>query len=221
MAELKYVITPDEYAPVFSKAERMMEEYFATLKLDPERSAITLKGADRYSLIFAADFSYYLQKSFRDKFGGAAQFILYEMAYQMGRQDCIRFCENTGAKDPIDRLAAGPVYFSFTGMARVEILPLSRPSPDKDYILVYYHHYSFEAESYLAHGEKTEHPVCFMSAGYSAGWCSVAFGLDLKAEELSCRAMGGERCLFVMAPPRHLVQRIAELRSPGGVGLRV
>lgn len=221
MAKLKYVITPKEYAPVFEKAERMMEEYFATLKLDPKRSTITLKGADRYTLVFTADFSYYLQKSFRDKFGGAAQFILYELAYQMGRQDCIRFCENTGAKDPIDRLVAGPVYFAFTGMARVEILPLSKPTPDEDYILVYYHHYSFEAESYLAHDEKTRHPVCFMSAGYSAGWCSVAFGLDLKAEELSCRAMGGERCLFVMAPPRKLVQRIAELRTPGGTGLRV
>lgn len=139
----------------------------------------------------------------------------------MGRQDSIRFIEASGATDPIDRLAAGPVYFAFTGMARVEILPVSKPSPDENYIPVYYHHYSFEAESYLTHEHKTDHPVCFMNAGYSAGWCSVAFDLELKAEELSCRAMDDERCLFVMAPPRRLVQRIAELSSPGGVGYRV
>ena len=43
-----------------------------------------------------------------------------------------------------------------------------------------------------------------MNAGYSAGWCEVSFGVELKAEELTCRAKGDERCTFAMAHPRHL-----------------
>jgi predicted hydrocarbon binding protein len=37
------------------------------------------------------------------------------------------------------------------------------------------------------------------SAGYSAGWCSEAFGVDLHGRELRCVARGDDNCEFIMA----------------------
>ncbi len=39
-----------------------------------------------------------------------------------------------------------------------------------------------------------------MNAGYSSGWCSESFGIELNAREITCRAKGDKECLFVMAP---------------------
>ena len=60
-------------------------------------------------------------------------------------------------------------------------------------------------------------PVCLMNAGYSAGWCEVSFGIDLKAEELTCRAKGDERCVFVMAHPKNFDRLKREYQEKAGV----
>lgn len=40
--------------------------------------------------------------------------------------------------------------------------------------------------------------MCVMNAGYSAGWCSVAFNLDLCSSEVLCKAKGNQNVAVVL-----------------------
>ena len=120
------------------------------------------------------------------------------------RKDALSFHQRMNLVDPVEKLAAGPVHFAYTGWANVEILPESNPSPDENYFLKFYHHNSFEAQSWKKVGRKSDIPVCTMSCGYSSGWCEESFGLALTTVELECEATGAERCLFIMAPPEKI-----------------
>jgi len=116
-------------------------------------------------------------------------------------------------KDPVEKLAAGPVYFAYTGWAFVEILPSSNPAPNEDYILTYNHPGSFEAEFYIADKKKVDHPICFINAGYSSGWCSESFGLPLESREVTCTAAGDEHCTFVMTHRNKMLERLDKFRK--------
>ncbi|MBN1594857.1 4-vinyl reductase, partial [candidate division FCPU426 bacterium] len=72
--------------------------------------------------------------------------------------------------------------------------------PDENYFLQYQHPNTFESEIYQAKKRKADKPVCFFSAGYSAGWCSEAYGIEVHARETKCTACGDDRCEFIMAP---------------------
>src|SRR3989344_1654178 len=88
--------------------------------------------------------------------------------------------------------------------ANVELLPECNPSPDENYFLKFYHHNSFEAQSWKKAGRKSDIPVCTMSCGYSSGWCEESFGLPLTTVELECEAAGAEHCTFIMASPEKI-----------------
>ena len=64
-------------------------------------------------------------------------------------------------------------------------------------------------------GSNSKFPVCYWNAGYSAGWCSESFGLNLEAREIHCRAKGDKVCRFVMAPSEKIEQRILETYKEG------
>ena len=90
----------------------------------------------------------------------------------------------------------------------MDILPQSAPQPNENYILTYRHPNSFEAEAFLERGKETDRPICFINAGYSAGWCEESFGVPLEARELSCVARGDEHCTFLMTHKDKISQRI-------------
>jgi hypothetical protein len=71
-------------------------------------------------------------------------------------------------KHPDERLGPGPIHFNYSGFAFVELLPESHPSPDDDYLSVYNHPHSFEAEMQLKMEGKSKICVCNLTAGYSA-----------------------------------------------------
>lgn len=204
------VKVPAQFAAVFAEAERRVGEFFAGMERDPSKGIINIAG-DRYILVRGDSIFTALREKMTADFGSAvAEAFLYDLAKTVGRGDARRFSEKLGLSDPIHKLSAGPVHFSHTGWAFVEILPESRPSPDQDYLLVYDHPNTFESASYAARGKKSDRPVCLFSAGYSAGWCSHSFGLELDAREVACIAQGDARCRFVMAPSRRLEERVRE-----------
>ncbi len=99
----------------------------------------------------------------------------------------------------MEKLAAGPIAFNYAGLAFVDIFPESKPTTDENYLLVYDHPYSFEAEAYInAKGVRSQKPICVMNAGYSSGQFSESFGIDIDAKEILCRAKGDHACRFVM-----------------------
>lgn len=201
--ETKVVKCPESFAPLFAQAEQIMQGFFTDLERNPERGQIHIQGV-RYMLMRTDSMSIELQEELRKTFGetGARQ-IRYKLGKACGIRDAKLFAERLKVEDPTMRLALGPVHFAHVGWANVDIFEESAPQPNEDYFLVYDHPYSFEAASYIENEIVSHHPVCHMNAGYSTGWCQVSFGIDLKAEELTCRAKGDDQCIFVMAHPRN------------------
>jgi son of sevenless-like protein len=213
----RVVKCPELFAPLFAQAEQAMDSFFTGLERRPEEGDIQISGV-RYLLMRTDSLAIELHEELRKTFGDAgARQIRYKLARSCGIRDARMFHERLGVTDPVMKLALGPVHFAHVGWASVDIFPESLPQPNEDYFLAYDHPYSFEAAAYLSNGVKSEHPVCHMNAGYSAGWCEVSFGIDLKAEELTCRARGDEKCIFAMAHPRNFDRLVREYKQQAGL----
>ena len=215
-ASLRTVSVPEPFAPIFLRAQEYVERYFRERVEDPEHSTITISG-ERYILVRAASMSVeffdlvmslYQDKGLREA-RSVANNLLFDIAHALGKADARSFQQRMQVEDPIQRLSAGPIHFSFSGWAFVKIFPESSPTPDENFFLIYDHPFSFEADAWLRQGRKVDFPVCIMSAGYSSGWCEESFGIPLVAAELECQAKGDAQCRFIMATPAKIEQHLA------------
>lgn len=205
------VYVPEKFKPIFDEAEKTVKSYFKDTKIDPEHGDIEING-ERYVLMRAAALSFefwdVLKELYSNYTDDEATHIttnfLFDIAHVLGIEDAKAFHKRMKLTDPIAKLSAGPVHFAYTGWANVEILPESNPTPDQNYFIKYYHHNSFEAQSWIKAGRKSNMPVCTMNCGYSSGWCQESFGVDLTTVEIACEAQGAERCTFIMAPPNRI-----------------
>jgi signal transduction histidine kinase len=201
----------------FTAAERIVSAYFGSRREDASEGVISISG-ERYVLVRAAslsvEFFALVEKLYgpdrQEEARDFARNILFDLAHALGRSDARRFHHTMGMDEPIARLSAGPIHFAHSGWALVAISAESSPEPGPEYVLHYEHESSFEADAWLQAGKQVDFPVCIMNAGYSSGWCEESFGLPLVAGEILCRARGDEACRFIMAPPEHIEQRIAE-----------
>ncbi len=209
------VSVPEAMRPIFSIAEDYVRRYFAQRVDDRTEGSISIAG-ERYVLVRAAsmstEFFQMMQSLYRDRGESearvAASQVLFDFAHAIGRSDARHFHAKMGVVDPIEKLSAGPVHFACSGWAFVDIHPESTPSPDENFCLVYDHPYSFEAHEWIKSRTHTDFPVCVMNAGYSSGWCEESFGLPLTAVETECRAMGDDRCHFIMAQPSRIEEKL-------------
>jgi hypothetical protein len=194
------VKVPAPFEGLFQVAEKYVEGLFKEYKREPAQGTIHL-GGERYVLVRAESMFNALFDQLENSFGEEqAQEFIYNMARVIGRADCKAFAANRKVTDPAEKLSTGPVHFAHTGWAFVDIFADSKPTPDQSYFLHYQHPNTFESEIYQHKGLRATHPICFFSAGYSAGWCSEAYGLEVHAREIRCSAAGQERCEFIMAP---------------------
>ena len=209
------VNVPDHFKDIFNKAEKTVGKYFEGFSTDPSKGIIEIND-ERYVLLRASSLSVgflniikdlYSDKGEKEAFQIGKNF-LFDIAHVIGLEDAKKFHLSMELKDPVAKLSAGPIHFAYTGWAYVDILPESSPSPDENYYLKYNHPYSFEADSWIKSGVKSDQPVCIMNAGYSSGWCEESFGIELTAVEISCRAKGDEKCTFIMAPPHKIEEYV-------------
>jgi len=224
--KLTTVSVPEQFAPIFQKAQDYVARYFADRVEDPAQSSIIISG-ERYILVRAASMSVeffdLVQSLYREKGLGEARSvannILFDLAHSLGKADERNFHTRMNVSDPIERLSAGPIQFAYAGWAFVKILPESRPSPDQNYYLIFDHPFSFESDAWLKHtkGKPVQFPVCIMNAGYSSGWCEESFGMSLVSAEVECMAKGDAQCRFIMAPPARIEEHLARyfLEKPG------
>ncbi len=214
---LSTVKVPKAFEPLFAEAEAKVKQFFDQQKANPSHGSIEIHGS-RYVLVRGAAFSVEFFQLVRKIFGDGHQQdadrfsagILYELAHSVGQSDAKQFHATMNLSDPVAKLSAGPVHFAHSGWAFVDILDESNPSPDENFCLVYKHPYSFECDAWLNSKSDVEHPVCIMNAGYSSGWCQESFGISLEAREITCRSMEQEDCLFIMAPPHLIEQKIQD-----------
>lgn len=207
------VRVPAPFVPLFDDAERYVREYFDRLNRAPEKGTIHV-GDQRYVLVRAESLTVGFLEAMRDVIGEEeALRFWYRMARIIGREDARAFCAERNLVDGPARLSTGPVHFAFAGWARVEIDDRSRPASDDTYYLEYTHPNTFESESWLKSKKGSARPVCVFSAGYSAGWCSESFHLEVDAREVTCLAAGGSECRFVMSPEGKLDGYAAEVKA--------
>ncbi len=220
---LTTVRVPKPIEAVFLRAQQKVSRYFRERTENPELGTISIAG-ERYILLRAASMSVeffdLVTSLYRDKGAdvarGVASNLLFDVAHAIGKADARAFQERLGLLDPIEKLSAGPVHFSYSGWAFVDIFPESRPSADLNYFLIYDHPYSFESDSWVKRGRRSDFPVCVMNAGYSSGWCEESFGLPLVAVEIECLAAGGRHCRFIMAPPSRIEEHLAAHAASSG-----
>ena len=194
------VRVPLQFAKLFEDAETYVREHFSAIKMLPERGTIHV-GDQRYVLVRAESLTMGFLEVMRDLIGEEeALKFWYRMARVIGREDAQAFCAARKLVDGPARLSTGPVHFASTGWARVEIDDRSRLASDDSYYLEYTHPNTFESETWTKAGKEATRPVCVFSAGYSAGWCSESFHLEVHAREVTCVAAGGKECRFVMCP---------------------
>lgn len=205
------VRVPDRFKEIFDNAQDTVKEYFKDIKFQPAQGTIEI-NKERYVLVRASSLSFeffnqiielYSDKGREEAFR-IGRNILFDIGHVLGIEDAKRFHEKMDLKDPIGKLSAGPVHFAYAGWAFVDVLPESRPFPDDDFYMKYQHPYSFEADSWIKSGVKSNEPVCIMNAAYSSGWCEESYGLSLTAVEVTCKAKGDENCTFIMAPSHRI-----------------
>lgn len=203
---LRTVKVPPAMEPLFERAEEYVAGYFQRTAMEPERGTITI-GGERYILMRASSMSVHFLEFVEalypgldeDGAAGAAASILFDIAHAIGKADARAFHREMGVNDPIAMLSSGPVHFAYTGWAFVDIHPESQPTPDVGFYLVYDHPYSFEAEAWRKSAKDPGRSVCHMSAGYSSGWCTESFSVELTAREILCQGAGDAHCRFIMS----------------------
>lgn len=217
---LTTVNVPASMAPLFDEAQKYVENYFNSKRSDPNTGTIEING-ERYILVRASSMSVHFLEFIKNMYPAisepeaieASSIVLFDIAHSIGFADAKAFPLAAGVSDPIEKLSIGPVLFSYLGWAKVNILEESKPTTDENYYLLYDHPNSFEADSWIKLKGKTTFCTCFMSAGYSSGWCEASFGIRLKATEMFCRAKGDPHCRFIMAPPQRLEEYVRSYRS--------
>lgn len=215
MSILKTAKVPADFEELFLRAEKIVSSFFKSQISNPESGTIEI-GDSRYILIRGASLSvefFTLIRTFlgpenieqADNFSSQ---LLYDLAHSIGKADAAEFHQKMNLMDPIEKLSAGPIHFSHSGWAFVDIKEGSVPSPDENYCIVYEHPYSFEADAWIEKNLQSTKPICMMNAGYSSGWCEESFGINLEAIEITCRANSHEKCLFLMGPPHTKLKSI-------------
>lgn len=217
---LKSVKVPKELEEIFSETEVQVKDYFDRLSFSPEDGTISIDG-ERYILVRAASMSVNFLNFITSMYPVlddeeaimASSKLLFDMAKSFGISDAQSFHSATNITDPMIRSSTGPIHFSYTGWSNVEILPGSVGAPDENFYLLYDHPHSFEAESWIKMDKKTDFCTCFMSAGYSSGWCQESFGIPLKAQEIMCRSKGDRACRFIMSQPHRLEEFVEKYKN--------
>lgn len=213
--DLNTVSVPDDFHQIFLNAQNYVKNYFSTIQKNPEKGMIKFSD-ERYILVRAASMSKgffdIMTQMYKDRGEEEARNLsfnfLFDIAHSIGKADAKSFFTKMNVSNPIEKLSAGPIHFAYTGWASVKIHPLSNPTPDENFYLIYDHPYSFEAQAWLEKEKKADFPVCVMNAGYSSGWCEESFGVSLVTAEIECRAKGDRHCRFIMAPPSKIKNHI-------------
>ncbi len=122
---------------------------------------------------------------------GDANVTLLQMGFLHGLQDAMRIVSEVFEREPgALPIPAGPALaFQLRATNDAEqpgAIGMRGRWPER-----------IEAYARLAALGESEHPACFLSAGYTSGWLSGALDADILTLESSCNASGAGCCSFV------------------------
>ncbi len=94
-------------------------------------------------------------------------------------------------------LLAGPRLHTLQGVARTVVRDLAFDPAAARFSMEVVWHDSGEAQEHLAEFGRSDHPVCWMLAGYTSGYATFCLGRPIYFIERRCRAAGGRVCSAV------------------------
>jgi len=169
------------------------------LRFEPEKGQIRLK--DYRMVMLSAAALGCLRRELIETLGqDQARGLMKRFGRAAGLADGMALAERFPEASPKRQMAYGPALHALEGVARI-VRDASRSEVDLDggrYHVEAYWENSYEAEQHLELIGRSEVPVCWTLAGYAAGHSSVAAGRDTVVVETECRAMGHDRCRFVV-----------------------
>lgn len=197
----KTVEAPEELHPMIEALESQYESILNDqMEFHPEKGRVRLAG-ESIMLIPLETIAVSLKEELLDVLGENGMILLmYRVGKAFGRTAAKQILPNIETGNLAAKLVAGPIYAAYSGFVRVRLLPGSNITDDEDYFLLYEHPNNFESALWMEAGKSADEPICSFNAGYSAGWCSEAVGLDLDATEILCEAAGDSDCRFMMYP---------------------
>ncbi len=209
---VKTVEAPPELHEMIEAIEQKYDEFMKNeLIFSPETSRINLVGT-QVMFIGLEAIAIHLKDELDSVLGVAGRnLLIYRLGQSFGRSEAERIIPKLNLDNPVAKLAAGPIWAAYSGFVRVRLLPGSNPVPDENYFLFYEHPNNFEAMLWKEHGRTSDEPICYFNAGYSSGWCSVAMGIELDAEEVLCEAKGDKVCRFIMFPSARRMEYMEKL----------
>ncbi|MCK5842788.1 MAG: XylR N-terminal domain-containing protein, partial [Candidatus Sabulitectum sp.] len=185
----KFVNCPNELVSVFNTAEKLIVPLFRGFKRDPDGGTIKVEK-ERYVISRAESLTVAMKQQLSSVLGSDAGVVIYQIGKATGTADAKFYIEKTEALNPMQRLSMGVVLFAMSGSANITILPESITTLNDDFLLVYDHSNSHEAEAHLKAGLSRDMPVGFFGAGYAAGWGLEALDMKLDVQEIACTVMG-------------------------------
>lgn len=129
----------------------------------------------------------------------AAQVVMRRFGEANGRERARTVQAEFQPDDKMEWLAFGPTLHAWEGVGLPKLASLEYDGAEKFQLVVEFQN-SYLAEQYLRVLGPASEPVCWMLAGYIAGYCSEVFGLNLHCREVTCVAKGDPICIFVCKP---------------------
>jgi son of sevenless-like protein len=209
---------PEQFVEPFLKAQDYVSQFFGKESRDPTKGEIRI-GGQRYVLLSAISLPAIRKEVSKTLGEDTANMIIYNIGKACGIHDAKVYHKAMNVTDPIDKLSAGPIQFSYRGFAFVNLFPECRPSQDENCFLIYDHPNSFELEP-LDGIAKPSKPVCHFNAGYSAGFTTESFGIPVESREIMCKATGGKACRFVMAHRDRIMDHLTKEKIQEYMNLR-
>ncbi len=126
--------------------------------------------------------------------------IFMKFGYTQGYHDAELLGQNFEWASDEDWLAAGPMLHMLKGIVQALPEQLEFDRAAGNFYMQGVWRNSYEAEDQLKRFGPSQHPVCWILAGYAAGYASRFTGQELLAVETACVGMGHSQCTWEIKP---------------------
>jgi hypothetical protein len=113
------VDVPEAFAEIFANVENKVGKHFDDIHFDPLSGEITVHG-QRYILFRSDSMSFEFMEFIKERYADRSEKeavsignnFLFDNAKVIGKKDALAFHDDLKLKEPVEKLAAGPVHFA-------------------------------------------------------------------------------------------------------------
>jgi hypothetical protein len=131
------VVVPDQMHELFAIAQQKVDKYFSMCEEDHLSGCLKL-GNNRHVMLRGDALAYGFFQTIYDIYGNTKYSnevglsLMFDLAHAAGTVDAKKFHQIMHLSDPLEKLSVGPIYYAYTGFARVVIHANSNPVNNDD-----------------------------------------------------------------------------------------